>query len=405
MEVQKETMNVQQTVSVAGQVNDNATGADSRPVSVSDIVERAVSKPSEAVSKDAAPVSKDAEAEDRAAERRRVLAETLITLDTEVEPLRFSLSVDGVGLFSLLDIHGVKAKQKAGKTTMLKVCAAAWLGGAQFRLRSELEAPRVLWLDTEQNRPDVKQILTDICRMAGLDKVYVTEHLHVHALRCCDYEGLYDLMVQAVGDFMPQVVIVDGIVEFVASFNDETAAKRLVHDLQVVSQEHECAVVCVLHTNKADEDHNMRGHLGTMLAQKAGTVLECRKQDSIISVRCTESRHQEPPEWSIMFDAEGCIVDADEVRLRQIEQRREDQQQRRREETERKQRERLDYALKCINDYGGSISRKQLIMILAKKFELQRPTVSNHISMWISNKCIYDVEGMIQTTPDNVIPF
>lgn len=384
MEVNKETDNVQQAESLTGQVGSQA-------VAVQDIVGEAVNEPSKE--------------EVKVAERRKALSETLITLDTVVEPLRYSLSVDGVGVFSLLDIHGVKAKQKAGKTTMLKVCAAAWLRGEQFRVKSELEAPRVLWLDTEQNRPDVKQILTDIVEMTGVDADYITSHLHVHALRCCSYEGLYDLMVQAVIDFKPQVVIVDGIVEFVASFNDEAIAKKLMHDLQVMSQEHECAVVCVLHTNKADEDHNMRGHLGTMLAQKAGTVVECKKQGGIISVTCSESRHQEMPEWSIMFDGEGHIVDADEQRQQFIEQRKADQQQKRKEETERKQKERLDYALKCIDDYGGSINKKQLIEIMMKKFELKRPSISNHLSMWINDHRIYDVNGMIQITPDNVIPF
>ena len=383
MEVNKETDNVQQAESLAGQVSSQA-------VAVQDIVGEAVNEPSKE--------------EVKVAERRKALSETLITLDTVVEPLRYSLSVDGVGVFSLLDIHGVKAKQKAGKTTMLKVCAAAWLRGEQFRVKSELEAPRVLWLDTEQNRPDVKQILTDIVEMTGVDADYITSHLHVHALRCCSYDGLYDLMMQAVIDFKPQVVIVDGIVEFVASFNDEAIAKKLMHDLQVMSQEHECAVVCVLHTNKADEDHNMRGHLGTMLAQKAGTVVECRKQGGIISVTCSESRHQEMPEWSIMFDGEGHIVDADEQRQQFIEQRRADQQQKRREETERKQKERLDYALKCIDDYGGSISKKQLSEMMISKFGLERTTISKFIKSCIGS-AFYEVNGMIQLTPDNVIPF
>ena len=394
MEVNKETGNVQQAESPAGQVGSQA-------VAVQDIVGEAVSEPSAAEVK-AAEERRELEAQ--AVQRRRVLQETLITLETEVEPLRYSLSVDGVGAFSLGDIHGVKAKQKAGKTTMLKVCAAAWLKGEQFRVRSELEAPRILWLDTEQNRPDVKQILTDIRAMTGLDPGCITERLHVHALRSCDYGERYGLMVQAIADFCPQVVIVDGIVEFVASFNDEAIAKKLVHDLQVVSQERACAVICVLHTNKADEDHNMRGHLGTMLAQKAGTVLECRKQDCIISVRCSEARHQELPEWSIMFNGEGQIVDADEQRRQMVEQRRADQQLKRREETERKQKERLDYALKCIDDYGGSISKKQLSEILISKFGLERTTISKFIKSCIGS-AFYEVNGMIQLTPDNVIPF
>ena len=384
MEVNKETVNVQQAESLAGQVGSQA-------VAVQDIVGEAVNEPSKE--------------EVKVAERRKALSETLITLDTVVEPLRYSLSVDGVGVFSLLDIHGVKAKQKAGKTTMLKVCAAAWLRGEQFRVKSELEAPRVLWLDTEQNRPDVKQILTDIVEMTGVDADYITSHLHVHALRCCSYEGLYDLMVQAVIDFKPQVVIVDGIVEFVASFNDEAMAKKLMHDLQVMSQEHECSVVCVLHTNKADEDHNMRGHLGTMLAQKAGTVVECKKQGGIISVTCSESRHQEMPEWSIMFDDEGHIVDADEQRQQFIEKRRADQQQKRRESAEAEKKERLETCIRVINDKGGQISRKQLTEILTNMLKRKRPTVSAYITEWINDKHVFEADGIITLSAENIIPF
>lgn len=384
MEANKETNNVQQTESLAGLVGSQA-------VTVEDIVGEAVNEPS---------------AEElKAQERRKALADTLITLDTEVEPLRFTLSVDGVGLFSLLDIHGVKAKQKHGKTTMLKVCASALLKGQQFRVKSELEHPRVLWLDTEQNRPDVKQILTDIVEMTGVDAEYITEHLHVHALRSSDYDGLYDLMVQAITDFKPQVVIVDGIVEFVASFNDEAIAKKLVHDLQVLSQDNECAIVCVLHTNKADEDHNMRGHLGTMLAQKAGTVLECKKNGSVITVQCTESRHKEMPEWSIMFDSNDRIVDADEVRRQMLEQHEAEKVQRRKDESERIQKERLDYALKCIEDKNGCISRKQLTEILVNHFSLDRTTISKFIKNCLDNRLLFDVNGMIQSTAETVIPF
>ena len=147
----------------------------------------------------------------------------------------------------------------------------------------------------------------------------------------------------------------------------------------------------------------MRGHLGTMLAQKAGTVLECKKNGSVITVQCTESRHKEMPEWSIMFDGEGCIVDADEVRRQMAEQHEAEKAQRKREKAELIQKERLDYALKCINDYGGSINRKQLTAILMNKFELGRSWTSKFISTHLGTS-FYEVEGMIQLTPDHVLP-
>ena len=328
-------------------------------------------------------------------ERRSMLASMRVASTTEVEPEVSALTVDDVGLFALSDIHGLKGKQKCGKTTALKVCLAAWMQGRQFRVTSPLEAPRVLYMDTEQKASDVKLIVTDVIRMTGLSAEYVDEHLQVYALRRRDFQLLLDDMRLLIADFQPHVVVVDGIVEFVASFNDESMAKQLIHELLCISEERRLAMVCVLHTNKADEDHNMRGHLGTMLAQKAGTVLECKKQGGVITVVCSDARHQEMPDWSIMFDDNGHILDADERRRQIIEQHRAELQQKRQQAVADKQKERLDYALQVIRDYGGSISRKQLTEILVKKFENRRQTISGFISQWIKDKSLFEMNAVI----------
>ena len=345
--------------------------------------------------------------EQKREERRQALATMRVASTTEVEPEQPALTVDEVGLFALGDIHGLKGKQKCGKTTALKVCLAAWMQGSQFRVMTGLEAPRVLYLDTEQKQSDVKLIVTDVIQMTGLAAEYVDDHLQVYALRRRDFNLLLDDMRLLISDFRPTVVIVDGIVEFVASFNDESMAKQLIHDLLCISEDRRLAMVCVLHTNKADDDHNMRGHLGTMLAQKAGTVLECKKDkgSSVITVMCSDARHAEMPEWSIMFNEDGCIVDADERHRQVLEKRRQDLQQKRQEAAEKKQKDRLDYTLKCIFDNGGSISRKQLTEILVKKFDIKRPTVSSLISQWVKDEALYEVNGFVHASEETALAF
>jgi RecA-family ATPase len=209
-------------------------------------------------------------------------------------------------------------------------------------------------------------------------------------------------------DEKPDVVFVDGIVEFVGSFNDESESKQIIKDLLVLSEEYNCAIICVLHTNKADEDHNMRGHLGTMLAQKAATVLECKKErgSSVITVSCSESRHEEPTEWSIMFAEGGRIVDATEQRKLQLEQRKAEQQLKRQEALEKEKQERLQKCLTILRDKGGAISRKQLTEILVKVLDRKRPTVASYISEWLKDKSIFeDSNGLIQASSEFALPF
>ena len=386
-DIKKETENVQQTNGQTGLVNNQAQ-------MVNDIVGEAVNQPT---------------AEEKERERlRKILGETRIRTDTVVPDLEYALEVDGTGFFARRDIHAVKAKAKAGKTTTLKVFIAALLQGEMFRVKSLLEKPRIVFFDTEQNRKDTKSILDDVAAMTGLSPEVIDSQVVLHSLRRVDREDLLPLLCQALADENPDVVFIDGIVEFVGSFNDESESKQIIKDLLVLSEEYNCAIICVLHTNKADEDHNMRGHLGTMLAQKAATVLECKKErgSSVITVSCSESRHEEPTEWSIMFDENGRIVDATEQRKLQLEQRKAEQQQRRQEALEKEKQERLQKCLTILRDKGGAVSRKQLTEILVKVFERKRPTVASYISEWLKDESIFeDSNGLIQASKEFALPF
>ena len=384
--MQSETENVQQTQGLTGQVN-------SQVQTVNGIVGEAVNKPSEE------EASKE--------QLRQLLRQTRITCSTEVPPEECALEVDGKGIFALRDIHAVKAKQKAGKTTALKVFIAALLLGEKFRVKSLLEKPRIVYFDTEQSRTDTKLILEDVAQMTGLPPDVIDAQVSLHSLRRIDQEQLLPLLEVVLEDEKPQVAMLDGVVEFVASFNDETESKRLIKELLKLSDQHSCAIICVLHTNKADEDHNMRGHLGTMLAQKSATVLECVKErgSSVITVKCSEARHEEMPEWSITFDAEGHIIDADEQRRQLLEQRRAEQLMKRQEALEKEKQERLEKCLHILTDKGGVVSRRQLTEILVKVFDRKRPTVATYISEWLKDGSLVEVNGMIQVSNDLALPF
>jgi RecA-family ATPase len=386
-ELNKETENVQQTGGQTGQVNNQAR-------TVNDIVGEAVNQPTE---------------EEQKRERlRQILRDTRISSDTKVPDLEYALEVDGTGFFARRDIHAVKAKAKAGKTTTLKVFIAALLLGVMFRIKSLMEKPRILYFDTEQSRKDTKSILDDVATMTGLDSEDIDSQVVLQSLRRVDRDDLLPLLCQALEDEKPDVVFVDGVVEFVGSFNDESESKQIIKDLLVLSEEYNCAIICVLHTNKSDEDHNMRGHLGTMLAQKAATVLECKKErgSSVITVSCSESRHEEPTEWSIMFAEDGRIVDATEQRKLQLEQRKAEQLQKRQEALEKEKQERLQKCLGILRDKGGAVSRKQLTEILVKVLDRKRPTVASYISEWLKDKAIFeDSNGLIQASEEFALPF
>ncbi len=339
-------------------------------------------------------------------ERLELLEGLRITTATEVEAEQPALSVDGVGFFAIDDIHGVKAKQKQGKTTALKICVAALLKGQMFRVRSELQEPLVLWLDTEQKRADVKLIIGDIQRMTALDDAYIDRHLRLYPLRRMNYETLMDDTRLLIGRHRPQVVIIDGVVEFVASFNDEVMSRQLIHDLLVLCEEQHCAIVNVLHENKSADDRNMRGHLGTVLSQAAGTVLECNKsRQGVITVSCSDPRHGSTPPWSFRFDQDGCIVDADAERQTEKQKARERSLQQKQEAKEKADSQRLNIVLRMILEHGGHIKRNELTQLLESQFNIQRSAVSKFLTRMITDGKLYEADKVITATAETVLPF
>ena len=289
-----------------------------------------------------------------------------ITTQTVLPPEKAAISIDGAPFFEIGDIGAVKAKQKAGKTTMLKTMASAWMKGEVFRLKSELNGAKVLWLDTEQKTHDVKRIIDDVKYLSGLDDNYIDSHLKLYTVRTLSYKTLMDDTKLLVNNFHPNVVVIDGLVDYIESFNDEAMSHQLINELVMLSDNSKCAIIAVLHENKGDGDHNMRGHLGTMLAQKAGTVLQCLKDgNGVITVSCSDSRHAAMPTWKIKYDESGHIVSAEGQQMTQ------DQVEAAR---------RVNLMKKIITDNGGSIARKELTEKLIEELSLSRPRVSNLIS-------------------------
>ena len=204
-----------------------------------------------------------------------------IKSDTVLPPEQPILSIDGIPIFEQGDVAAIKGKQKEGKTTVLKVIVGAWLNGSLFRLKSEKEGTKVLWLDTEQKQNDVRQIIYDLIQMTGLPPEYIDSHFMLYTVRKLSHKLLLDRTELLISSYKPDVVIIDGIVDYIESFNDEASSHALINQLIVICDKYHCSIITVLHENKTSEDHNMRGHLGTMLAQKAATVLRCKKENML----------------------------------------------------------------------------------------------------------------------------
>ena len=312
----------------------------------------------------------------------------LVNSKTELPEVQPIISVNGIIAFATGDLVAIKAKPKNGKTTMLKFMTAAMMNGILPPLECDQEGCRVLWFDTEEGLHDVKKIIVDIHQISGMTYEFIDSHLRVYTFRTRSYKTILRDIETLINGYHPQVVIIDGLVDLVSSFNDEVQSHDLISELIRIAEENKCCILTVLHENKTSDDHNMRGHLGTILQQKATTVFQCVMNDGVITVSCTDARHRATPDWHIMYDEYSHIVSAD-MPEGEVDS-----------PSKAKDRHRLDTIKSIIHEEGGRIARKELNAKLEVAFNLHRTTVSKMISDLIKNQTLSANGGTLSWQQD-----
>ena len=321
-----------------------------------------------------------------------------ITSTTKVPEEVCVFKVEGVGCMALGDLSAVKAEPKNGKTTALKWICSVALGGKLGPLSSDLKDPQIIWVDTEQKMADAKLVIDDIKKITSLSNRYLDKHITLYALRKTDSKEMLEEVLVAIKTNQPEIVIIDGIADFVVSVNDEAESRLLIRQLMEASETYYCSIICVLHENRTSKE--MKGHLGAQLTQKVGTVIGCKKNGNVITVSCTDSRHQGAPGWSIRFDENGKIVDANSYTSPiQRNARPSSKTNRKQLADAQEKKERLDFCLSAIQKHNGSIAKKELIQQLMNNEGISRSRASALLTEFINENKLFINGKNITSTP------
>lgn len=214
----------------------------------------------------------------------------------EDEPIQYCFEVGGIPIFPKGDIQGIKGQQKNGKTFAEDAFMGAAMKGEYLGVKCLIPNAKVLFVDTEQHPRNTRLAYRRVCQIAGINGREKHERLNMLHLRLSDdVETTRKAIRLKIHFFRPDIVFIDGIVDCIVDFNDPKESKQYLTELAKIALEYNCAICCTLHTNPGDEN-KMRGHLGTMLAQKASDVIQCvktKKEDGtvVFEVEQTENRN------------------------------------------------------------------------------------------------------------------
>jgi predicted ATP-dependent serine protease len=222
----------------------------------------------------------------------------------EIEVSPALLSIGEKAIFTRGNISTILGEPKCGKTMILSYLTAAYLQPEVLdkEFVADSKHPVILYFDTEQSSYHSKKCLERIYSLIN-DNVE-RQNLHVFALRDKDNFRRLELIKQGIHSY-PDVslILIDGIIDLVNSYNDEGQASFISQELMKLSKLYNCHICTVIHVNKGSKE--AKGHLGAYLKQKSENVFYVEKNGETIHFKTQASRDVATPDLSFKIDSSG----------------------------------------------------------------------------------------------------
>lgn len=210
-------------------------------------------------------------------------------------------------IFSVGDISVITGQPKSRKTFLVSAIITAFLAENGYLGLSSSNGGSVLLIDTEQSKPHVLTVVKRIYRLLRWD--YNDSHadkLNVLYLRELPAVERLKVTEQAVREYRPKLVIIDGFADLLRDTNSLEESTERVADLMRISSEYQCHISSVVHTNPNSE--KMRGHVGSELQRKSESVMLVTKSDEITTVSPQFCRNVKFKKFSFRIDEVGLPI-------------------------------------------------------------------------------------------------
>ena len=230
----------------------------------------------------------------------------ILDLSLPTNEPKFMFSIGGVPTIPLAELIGIKGRAKVGKSQFEYYLIAVMLASAsRGSVKPLQDRYKILLFDTEQSQASLKKCCQRALNFAGLPPDKNNDCFMPFFMRPLSIEERRKVIADAVEAEKPDIVFIDGVRDLLQDFNSLDQSNDLIQWLLSLTAEYGCTIVSVLHQNKAKDDGNMRGHLGTELLNKLTDCFEVSKKDGKFLVSCTDSRNVPCADLAFSIDAEG----------------------------------------------------------------------------------------------------
>lgn len=184
------------------------------------------------------------------------------------EDIVFTIAKENIG--SKGNFIVLSGLPKAGKSTYLaSIIASAFTHYEVFTMKLQFTG-NIGYFDTESSTNDFYRNIKRIREFAGW--IELPNTFQAYNTRVDPFELQRALIEKYIELHTPAVLIIDGFLDLVKNYNDETESRNLMDWLKKVTQVHNMLVIGCIHLGKKDQ-HTL-GHFGSMCDRYAQSVLE-----------------------------------------------------------------------------------------------------------------------------------
>jgi len=190
---------------------------------------------------------------------------------------------------------------KAGKSTFLNAMIASThvIGGNLFglHLNSDVTRPFIGYFDTESAQYDFYKNIGRIKQMTHRDSL--PANFNAFNTRQDPSEINKILVETYIRNYPASIVIIDGFLDLIKNYNDESESRQLIDWLKKITTEFSVLIIGVIHTGK--KDNHTLGHFGSMVDRYAQSVLEVTK-DKETNTYCLSAKYlRSAPEFDPIY--------------------------------------------------------------------------------------------------------
>lgn len=225
-----------------------------------------------------------------------------LRLEDQLPPLEVLVTREAHPVVTRRELTVITGGQKTFKTHIHQSITAAVLSQKRDLMFSAAkDGLRVMVHDTEQNPARIQMQYNALVRSIGMPIGVTPEGLNLYSLLGLSVDEKRIILDSSISKDCPDIVIIDGVADFVNDVNDYSECDRLVKHLQELALNNDCAIICLIHLNPGSSKE--RGHLGTILRNKTTGYIILSRTGDIVKVSAGDVHRDSPfDDFYVAFD-------------------------------------------------------------------------------------------------------